>query len=451
MPASFRCPNCQQELLLGETRRAEATVCPRCFQVVTLPAEPVRETDGESFDFLEEALRPTSPEEPAASLTASPAAASQPQAILPPTSAPAVADTFAATKSGGQTPSPSSSPQPQIPAGRSVSRARPTVEVRARSAGQPQAGRESDAKQPAPVVATLIGCGVPALVLLLVLSWAVWYVVRYSTGESTTQEHVPPVTRAPLEKFFQEPVAERIVRELTELFEEYVDALGDLFDAGRAPAVRQRLGHILNKARQLEEHVGQIKVNQEEWVAANNKYAARVDEGKKRLDRILERIKRGEAKLPADSPDWAFILDCTDELGALLQRVASLNFQETPAERQAREFVEIYEQYAEALESLFDTERAKTAADQLRQVKRRLLQWEKHMESLHLDPREHKAAAKKYKGRGEQAVRRVLAASQRLNRGEAKLRPNSPEARSILQLVDEIVEILGRIATKYPF
>ncbi len=30
--------------------------------------------------------------------------------------------------------------------------------------------------------------------------------------------------------------------------------------------------------------------------------------------------------------------------------------------------MEIYEQYADALESLLDTERAKTAADQLRQV-----------------------------------------------------------------------------------
>ncbi len=219
MPASFRCPNCQQELLLGETRRAEATVCPRCFQVVTLPAQPVREADGESFDFLEEALRPTSPEEPAASVTASPAASSQPQAILSTTSSPAVADTFAATESGGQTPPASSSYEPQFATGRSVSRAGPTVAVRARSAGQPQAGRESDAKQPAPVLATLIGCGVPVLVLLLVLIWAVWYVVRYSTDQSTTQEHVPPVTRAPLEKFFQEPVAERIVREVTELLE----------------------------------------------------------------------------------------------------------------------------------------------------------------------------------------------------------------------------------------
>jgi len=202
MPASFRCPYCQHELFLDETRRAEATVCPRCFQVVMLPAQPVSEAEGERFDFLEEALRPTSPEEPAASVTASPTAACQPQAIASATSSPAVADNFAATESSGQTPLSSSSSQPQSAAGGSVSRGGPTGAVRARSAGQPQAGRGSDARQPTPVLATLIGCGVPALVLILVLSWAVWYVLRYSTRNSGTVEHVPFGTRVSLVEVF---------------------------------------------------------------------------------------------------------------------------------------------------------------------------------------------------------------------------------------------------------
>ena len=49
---------------------------------------------------------------------------------------------------------------------------------------------------------------------------------------------------------------------------------------------------------------------QREHDMAHEKHQARWDEANKRLRQILERMKRGEAKLPSDSPEWQTFVQC---------------------------------------------------------------------------------------------------------------------------------------------